>query len=56
VVVVVFAISLASVGLSLAWLAAPGGNILYRIALWLFVAELLGIFGIAVVTTIRVLR
>jgi uncharacterized membrane protein len=55
-VLIVFALSLASVGLSLAWLAVPGGHLLYTVNLWLFVAELLGILVIAVAATTRVLQ
>jgi hypothetical protein len=35
-----FCISLASVGVSLAWLSVPGGEALYDCNLWLFVFEL----------------
>lgn len=45
--VAVFGLSLANVGVNLAWLAAPGGDCLYRIAIWAFVAELLALFGLA---------
>jgi hypothetical protein len=51
----VFALSLASVGLSLAWLAAPGGDLLYHVAIWTFVADLLGLFALAAGMTWRML-
>jgi uncharacterized membrane protein len=54
-IVVVFALSLASVGLSLAWLAASGGDLLYHIAIWVFAAELLALFGLAVGMTWKLL-
>jgi hypothetical protein len=40
-VVPVFAVSMASIGLSLAWLALPAGGVVYDVDIWLFVAELL---------------
>jgi uncharacterized membrane protein len=54
-IVGVFALSLTSVALSLAWLAVPGGDLLYRIAVWTFAAELLAVFGLAVGTTWKML-
>lgn len=54
--VVVFAIALGSVALGLIWLAAPGGTTLYHANIWLFAAEIVGIFAIALVMTCGVLR
>lgn len=49
-------LSFASVGLSLAWLALPGGPALYHANIWLFVAELIAVFVLAVVAIIALLR
>jgi hypothetical protein len=56
--IAIFAIPLvfASVGLSLAWLAIPGGHELYVVNIWLFVAALLAVFGVAVAGLIGLLR
>jgi hypothetical protein len=55
-VLLVFALSLGTVALCLAWLAAPGGAALYHVALWLFAADLLATFMVAIFTTLRMLR
>lgn len=39
----VFALSMASIGMSLAWLALPAGRLVYDMNIWLFAAELLAI-------------
>jgi len=54
-IVCVFGLCLISVALSLAWLAAPGGDLLYHMAIWVFAAELLGVFGLAMGMTRKVL-
>jgi hypothetical protein len=55
-IVGVFALSLISAGLSLTWLATNGGDVLYHFAIWVFVAELLAVFLLAVEMTRRMLR
>jgi uncharacterized membrane protein YdjX (TVP38/TMEM64 family) len=54
-IVVVFALSLATVALCLAWLAAPGGDWLYHVAIWVFAAELIAVFLLAVGMTRKML-
>lgn len=46
----------ASVGLSLAWLTVPGGHDFYVGTIWLFVAELLAVFAVAVSAIVGLLR
>ena len=55
-VLVVFALCLASVGMSLAWLALPGGDCLYHSIIGVFVAQLSAIFLLAVGMTIKLLK
>jgi uncharacterized membrane protein len=55
-VILVFALSLVSVTLCLAWLAVPGGSTLYHVSLWVFAVDLLATFSVAVSTTLRMLR
>jgi hypothetical protein len=39
----IFALSMASIGLSLAWLTIPAGRVVYDVDIWLFAGELLAI-------------
>lgn len=54
-IVAVFALSLASVGLSLAWLAWPGGDLLYHVAIGAFAADLIALFVLAAGMTWKML-
>jgi hypothetical protein len=51
----VFALSVASMGFGFAWLAAPGGDLIYHITIWVFVAELIALFVLAAVMTWKML-
>jgi len=54
-IVIVFGLSLASVALDLLWLAAPGGDLLYHIALWVFAGLLLALVALAAGMTWKML-
>jgi hypothetical protein len=54
-IVIVFGLSLASVALDLWWLAAPGGDLLYHIALWVFAGLLLALLALAAGMTWKML-
>jgi hypothetical protein len=45
----VFALTMISIGLSLAWLAIPAGRLVYDIDIWVFAAELLLIAALGAV-------
>ena len=45
-VIPVFALTMMSIGLSLAWLAIPAGRLVYHVDIWVFAAELLLIAGL----------
>ncbi len=51
----VFALSMVSVTVSLAWLAAPGGDLLYCMAISVFATQLLAVFALAVGMTWKML-
>jgi hypothetical protein len=55
-IVIVFGLSLGSVALNLWWLAAPGGELLYHVAIWVFAIELLALFALAAGMTWKMLN
>ena len=55
-VLAVFTMGIAEIALSLIWLAVPGGECLYHVVVWTFAVLLAGIVGVAIYTTVRMLK